>query len=46
MARLTAPGADYIGADCGMLIIGSPAEEAASRPQVRDFPGWISPRSR
>src|SRR5207342_2634786 len=39
MARLTAPGADYIGAYCGMLIIGSPAGEAAARPQVRYFPG-------
>ena len=43
MARLTAPGADYIGAYCGMLILGTPAAARAGlppdRPQVRYFPG-------
>jgi len=41
MARLSAPGAAYVAAYCGMLILGAPDEApgTSGRLQVRYFPG-------
>ena len=36
MARLTAPGAEYVAAYCGMLILGAP--EAGRRPVISYMP--------
>jgi GT2 family glycosyltransferase len=40
MARLTAPGADFIAAYCGMIVLGSPDPDApaSARPEVRYVP--------
>jgi GT2 family glycosyltransferase len=41
MARLTAPGADFVAAYCGMIVIGTPDPDPAraeTRPQIRYVP--------
>jgi GT2 family glycosyltransferase len=40
MARLTAPGAEFVAAYCGMIVIGSPDPDAPAtgRPEVRYVP--------